>query len=130
MSAVASWCFRHRLLVITLWVTVLIGLGAMAQGVKSEYNNSLSMPGTGSTTAQQLLATAVPDEAGDSDTIVWQVSHGTVRDPVVQARMSALLQDVASMSEVAAVASPYAPHAEAQISRDGSIAFATVTFTR
>jgi len=41
------------------------------QAVKSDYNNSFSLPGTGSTTAQQLLAKAVPAQVGDSDTIVW-----------------------------------------------------------
>jgi RND superfamily putative drug exporter len=85
MSAIARWCFRHRFLVIATWVIVLIGLGALAQGVKSNYDNSFSLPGTGSTMAQQLLAKAVPAQAGDSDTILWQVSKGTVRDPAVTA---------------------------------------------
>ena len=83
MSAIARWCFRHRFAVIAAWVLVLVGLGALSQVVKSNYNNSFSLPGTGSTTAQQLLAKAIPAQAGDSDTIVWQVSHGTVRDPAV-----------------------------------------------
>src|SRR5580658_5931566 len=104
MSALARWCFRHRFAVIAAWVLVLVGLGALAQAVKSDYNNSFSLPGTDSTTAQQLLAKAVPAQAGDSDTIVWQVSHGTVRAPAIADRMSAMLRDVAGMPEVAAVA--------------------------
>ena len=56
MSALARWCFRHRLAVIAAWVLVLVGLGALSQAVKSDYNNSFSLPGTDSTTAQQLLA--------------------------------------------------------------------------
>ena len=93
MSAIARWCFRHRFAVIAAWVLVLVGLGALSQAVKSDYNNSFSLPGTGSTTAQQLLAKAVPARAGDSDTIVWQVSHGTVRDQAVTARMSGAQAD-------------------------------------
>jgi len=131
MSAIARWCFRHRLVVIATWVVVLIGLGALAQAIKSDYNNSFSLPGTGSTAAQQLLAKAVPTQAGDSDTIVWQVSNGTVREPAVMARMSAMLRNVATMPEVAAVASPYGPpHGGAQISLDGHIAYATVDFAK
>src|SRR5215469_10999597 len=103
MSAIGRWCFRHRFAVIAAWVLVLIGLGALSQAVKSNYNNSFSLPGTGSTTAQQLLAKAIPAQAGDSDTIVWQVSNGTVRDPAVIARMSSMLGRVATMPEVAAV---------------------------
>src|SRR5215469_6422074 len=124
------WCFHHRFAVIAAWVIALIGLGALSQAVKSNYNNSFSLPGTDSTTAQQLLAKAVPAQAGDSDTIVWQVNRGTVRDAAVMARMSAVLRRVATVPEVAAVVSPYGPRGGAQISRDGRIAYATVDFTK
>jgi putative drug exporter of the RND superfamily len=130
MSALAKWCYHHRFVVIATWVLVLVGLGVLAQAVKSDYNNSFSLPGTGSTTAQQLLARAVPAQAGDSDTIVWQVSHGTVRTPAVQARMTAVLRQVATMPEVTAVVSPYGPGGAAQVSRDGRTAYATVDFAK
>jgi RND superfamily putative drug exporter len=130
MSAIARWCFRHRLAVIAAWVLVLVGLGTLSQAVKSDYNNSFSLPGTGSTTAQQLLARAIPAQAGDSDTIVWQVSRGTVRDATVAARISGVLARIATMPEVTAVASPYGPRGAAQISRDGRIAYATVDFAK
>ena len=130
MPAIARWCFRHRFAAIAIWVLVLVGLGALSQAVKSDYNNSFSLPGTGSTTAQQLLGKAIPAQAGDSDTIVWQVSHGTVRDTTVTTRMSRALKQIATMPEIAAVVSPYGPHGAAQISRDGRTAYATVNFTK
>ena len=130
MSAIARWCFRHRFAVIAAWALVLVGLGALSQAVKSDYNNSFSLPGTGSTTAQQLLTKAIPSQAGDSDTIVWQVSHGTVRDAAVATRMSGVLEQIAAMPEVAAVVSPYGPHGAAQVSRDGRTAYATVNFAK
>ena len=130
MSAIARWCFRHRFAVIAAWVLVLVGLGALSQAVKSDYNNSFSLPGTGSTTAQQLLAKAIPAQAGDSDTVVWHVSHGTVRDATVSTRMNSVLKQIATMPEVASVTSPYGPHGAAQISRDGRTAYATVDFAR
>jgi RND superfamily putative drug exporter len=130
MSAIGRWCFRHRFAVIAAWVLVLVGLGALSQAVKSDYNNSFSLPGTDSTTAQQLLATTIPAQAGDADTIVWQVSHGTVRDAAVVTRMSNVLKQIAVMPEVAAVVSPYGPRATAQISRNGRTAYATVDFTK
>ncbi|HEY1319334.1 MAG TPA: MMPL family transporter, partial [Streptosporangiaceae bacterium] len=130
MSAIARWCFRHRFAVIAAWVLVLVGLGALSQAVKSDYNNSFSLPGTDSTTAQQLLATTIPAQAGDSDTIVWQVSHGTVRDAAVVTRMTRVLKQIAVMPEVTAVAGPYGPRGTAQISRDGRTAYATVDFAK
>ena len=130
MSAIGRWCFRHRFAVIAAWVLVLVGLGALSQAVKSDYNNSFALPGAGSTTAQQLLVKTIPAQAGDSDTIVWQVSRGTVRDAMVTTRMSGVLKRIAAMPEVAAVVSPYGPHGAAQISRDGRTAYATVDFAK
>jgi putative drug exporter of the RND superfamily len=130
MSAIGRWCFRHRLAVIAAWVLVLVGLGALSQAVKSDYNNSFSLPGTGSTTAQQLLAKTIPAQAGDPDTIVWQVSRGTVRDAAVTTRISSVLKQIMAMPEVVAVVSPYGPHGAAQISRDGRTAYATVDFAK
>src|SRR5215471_9154774 len=130
MSAFARWCFRHRFVVIAAWVVVLTGLAGLGQVVKSSYDNSFSLPGTGSDIAQQLLARAVPAQAGDSDRIVWQVSTGTVRDRAVVARMTGVLNRIATMPEVAAVVSPYGPHGAGQISRDSRIAYATVNFTK
>jgi RND superfamily putative drug exporter len=130
MSALARWCFRHRIVVFAAWVVVLAGLAVLGQAVKSNYDNSFSLPGTGSAMAQQLLAKADPAQAGDSDTIVWQVSTGTVRDRAVVARMTGVLNRIATMPEVAAVVSPYGPHEAGQISRDSRIAYATVSFTK
>ena len=80
--------------------------------------------------AQQLLATTIPAQAGDADTIVWQVSHGTVRDTTVASRMSSVLTQIAAMPEVTAVVSPYGPSGTAQVSRDGRTAYATVDFAK
>jgi RND superfamily putative drug exporter len=130
MSVIARWCFRHRLAVIAAWVLALIALTALAQAVKAEYSDSFSLPGTGSTTAQQLLASTVPAHSGDSDTIVWHVGTGTARDPAVMTRMSAALTRIATFPEVASVISPYGPGGTAQISRDGRTAYAVVNFTK
>src|SRR5215468_3147636 len=76
MSALAHWCYRHRFVVITAWIGLLIGLAVMSQAVKTSYDNSLTLPGTGSGSAQELLLRSAPARAGDSDQIVWQVRGG------------------------------------------------------
>src|SRR5580704_17237676 len=130
MSFIARWCFRHRFAVIAAWMLALIALTALAQVVKAEYDNSFSLPGTGSTTAQQLLASTVPAQSRDSDTIVWQAGTGTVRDSAVMTRMSAALTMIATFPEVASVISPYGPGGTAQISQDDRTAYAVVNFTK
>jgi RND superfamily putative drug exporter len=130
MSVIARWCFRHRFAVIAAWLLALIAATVLALAVKTEYNNSFSLPGTGSTTAQELLSKAFPAQSGDPDTIVWHVAAGTVHDPAVAARMTAALIRIATLPTVASVASPYDPGGAAQISRDGRTGYAVVTFTQ
>jgi putative drug exporter of the RND superfamily len=129
MPALARWCYQHRIVVITAWIGLLIGLAVMSHAVKTSYDNTLTLPGTGSGNAQELLLRSAPDHAGDSDQIVWKVSHGTVEDPAIEQRMSAMLARVSHLPEVASVASPYLPGADVQISADGRTAYATVNFT-
>src|SRR5215472_4292445 len=130
MSALARWCYQHRFVVITAWIGLLIGLAVISQAVKTSYDNSFTLPGTGSGNAQQLLLRSAPAQAGDSDQIVWQVSHGSVTDPAIEQRMSAMLARVSHLPEVASVTSPYLPGGKVQVSRDGRTAYATVNFTQ
>src|SRR5262249_33925900 len=130
MSVLARWCYQHRLVVIVAWLGLLAGLAGISNAVKTSTDNSFLFPGTESSTAIQLLPGTLPAQAGDSDTIVWHVDHGSVRDPAVRTRISAMLARVAHAPEVTAVASPYAPPpgsrgggsgpgGQAAISRDG-----------
>ena len=130
MSALARWCYQHRLVVITAWVGLLIGLTVMSQAVKASYDNSFALAGTGSGSAQELLQRSAPAQAGDSDQIVWQVSQGRVTDPGIEQRVSAMLARVSHLPEVASVASPYLPGGKVQVSQNGRTAYATVNFTK
>ena len=129
MSALARWCYQHRFVVITAWVGLLIGLTVMSQAVKASYDNSLTLSGTGSGSAQELLQRSAPARAGDSDQIVWQASQGSVTSPAIERRVSAMLARVSHLPQVASVASPYLPGGKVQVSTDGRTAYATVNFT-
>jgi RND superfamily putative drug exporter len=127
MSTLARWCRRHRLVVVVTWLVLLIGLGGLS---KSAYKDSFSLPNTDSTRAMNLLTSAFPAQAGDSDTVVWHVSSGSVRDGAVEQRMTQTLDTITHLPEVASVTGPYTPTGAARISADGKTAYATVTFTQ
>jgi RND superfamily putative drug exporter len=130
MSALARWCYQHRFVVIVAWVGLLIGLTFMSRAEKATYDNSFTLSGTGSGSAQALLQKSAPAESGDSDQIVWHVSQGSVTDPAVEQRMAAMLDQVAHLPSVTLVASPYQQGGKVQISPDGRTAFATVDFNK
>jgi RND superfamily putative drug exporter len=128
MAAMARWCFQRRAWVLIGWLALLAVLGVTGRAAGSAYSDSLTLPGTGSTTALTLLERAFPGHAGDQDTIVWRVSSGGVRAAAVRARIAAMLGQVADAPAVASVISPYSARGDAQVSRDGQIAYATVVF--
>ncbi|MFF9057507.1 MMPL family transporter [Streptomyces sp. NPDC014882] len=126
----ARWCYRHRLVVLLLWVGALCGLGFSASSAGTDYANVFSLPDTDSKKAYDLMEEAFPARAGDVDTVVWKVDEGSVRDAAVRARIQPALEEIAGMTGVGGVTGPYAgAGGAAQVSRDGRIAYAQVTFT-
>ncbi|MBQ1090225.1 MMPL family transporter [Streptomyces sp. B93] len=125
----ARWCFRHRLVVLVLWVGALFGLGFTASTAGTDYANVFSLPNTDSKKAYDLMEKAFPERAGDTDTVVWKTDDGSVRDGDVRSRIEPALDEIAGMDGVGEVASPYAgERGAAQISEDGRIAYAQITF--
>lgn len=128
MRTLAHWCFRHRYVVIALWLLAIVGFAALLQRADSAYTNTLSLPGAGSTEAHDLLDEGLPAEAGAIDSVVWHTDEGTVRDPAVRQRMSATLDTIAELPSVANVVSPYQPDGSGQISADGRTAYAQIGY--
>ncbi|MFI1534226.1 MMPL family transporter [Streptomyces anandii] len=126
----ARWCYRHRLVVLLLWVGALLGLGVTASAAGTDYANVFSLPDTDSKRAYDLMEKAFPARAGDTDTVVWKVEGGSVRDDAVRSRIQPALERISAMKGVGEVAGPYTgPRGAARISRDGRIAYAQITFT-
>jgi RND superfamily putative drug exporter len=124
----AHWCYRHRRLVLILWVAGFIAMGAISNGVGSAYANSFTLPATDSSRALKLLQAEFPTASGETDTIVWHVAKGRVTDPPVQARISPMLSKVSRLPHIKSVVSPYAAAGARQVSKDGTIAYANVVF--
>jgi RND superfamily putative drug exporter len=131
MKALATWCVRHRVVVLLLWLTALVGMTLISASVGTAYSNSFTLPNTESTQALSLLQSAAPSVAGDREQIVFHTTDGTkVTDPSVQATVETMLAKVSKVPHVSSITSPYGPGGATQISKDGTTAFATVSFDR
>jgi RND superfamily putative drug exporter len=126
MSTIARWSLAHRRAVIATWIVLLVVSFAVMRAVGSRFYNSVTLPGTDSQRASSLLHRAFPAVAGDADQIVFQARVGSVRTPAVRAAVAPVLARISRLPHVTGVVSPYV--ARDQISRDGTIAFATVRF--
>jgi putative drug exporter of the RND superfamily len=129
MLRLARWTTTHRKYVLIGWVALLIVVNLIARSAGTSYSNNFTLPNSDAQRASDLLEHSFPAQAGDRDTIVFAVESGSVLDPKVRARMSAMFTQVARLPHVAAVISPYGgASAGRSISADGKIAFATVVF--
>ena len=127
MVNIARWTMRHRRTVIVAWIVAAIGVLAVSSSVGKKTASSFTLPGTGSQQAVDLLQSHFPSQAGDADQIVFQAKTGKLTDSADRAAIAGTLKRVAVLPHVTSVVSPYAPGQRA-ISRDGTIAFATVNF--
>ncbi len=55
MRSLATWCFRHRKLVVVLWLVALLAATGLSRVAGTRYSNSFELPKTQSTEAIQLL---------------------------------------------------------------------------
>jgi putative drug exporter of the RND superfamily len=128
MLTLARWCSTHRRMVVSLWVIVLLGVGAAWQGVGSHYSSNFTLGRTGAQRAADLLKSRFPAQSGDVDQIVFKARTGRLTDASVRAVVAPMLADVARLPYVTGVISPFDPKAGARISKDGTIGFASVLF--
>ncbi|HKA98859.1 MAG TPA: MMPL family transporter [Streptosporangiaceae bacterium] len=120
----ASWSQRRRWWAVALWVIALALVSTAARAAGSAYHNDYSLPGTQSQQALDTLERHAPGQAGAAVQIVMQDPQG-MRAPGTKQRVTAMLGEVAHLPHVAGVHGPY--NGPGAISRDGMIAYATVT---
>ena len=130
MRRVARWCVTHRLAVIAAWLAVLVVTAFISSSTGSNYSHGQTLSGTQSATAQNLLKQASPAAAGDTEQIVFATHGGPVNSAATRAQIQPMLAQIARMPNVGSVTSPYTASGARQISQDGTVAFATVHFTK
>ena len=128
MKSLGRWCVGHRRIVLILWLVALVGFFALDRAAGNAFATKFQLPNTQSFAALNLLEKQFPAVSGSSDQIVVHATSGTVRDAPVMTRVQHMLKEVATLPHVRAVASPFSAAGAAQISRDDTVAFATVTF--
>ncbi len=128
MDKIARWCFRNKYIVIGLWIVVLVATTGATKQFGTKYADSFSLPNRGSTKALNLLSKVSSSESGEVDTVVWHVSSGTVYDRKNKAQINSLINKISSTPQVASVISPFSVMGARQISLNGKIAYAQVSW--
>jgi RND superfamily putative drug exporter len=127
---VARWSITHRRTALLTWLVLVVAALGLSGAAGTHWSNNSSLPGTDAQRATDLLKRDFTTQAGDIDQIVIHTRTGRVTDAAVKARITPMLAQVAKVSHVTGVSSPYAAGGADQISRDGRTAFATVHFDK
>ncbi|MGW0626570.1 MMPL family transporter [Streptomyces sp. NPDC002758] len=120
--------FRRRHFVALIWVALLTLAGVGAANAPAAGNTSFSIPGTEAQKAFDLLEQRFPGMSADGATarVVFKAPSGEkMTDAGNKATVKATVQELKDGSEVASVADPYTGHA---VSKDGTIAYASVKY--
>jgi len=121
MSFLANWTFKHRKLVVLLWLLLLGGITGVAQQVGSAYSDSFTLPKTESKTALDLLTKYAPAQKGDSIQIVYATKVGRLTSQEI----SPIEAKLSKLHHVSGIDSPFVGQNGA-ISKDGKIGFSTL----
>ena len=120
--------FRHRRIVLSVWIVLLAGLALGAAILSGPSTNNVTIPGTEAQRALDSLATQFPAASGGSGSIVIAAPAGrTVTDARGQAAIAAITAEARRLPDVAAV---LAPAQTGQVSRDKSVAATRVQFAK
>jgi putative drug exporter of the RND superfamily len=120
-------CSRHHWITIVLWVVAVAALSFGANAAGERTSDNLSLPGTGSTNAQNLLQDKLPQQAYGTNPIVLESSKGRLDKGDNAKAVKNTVSALKKAPHVTAAVSPLSKAGSAALSKDGKIAYISVT---
>jgi RND superfamily putative drug exporter len=128
LYAIGRFCSRHHWPTIAVWVIVAVVLVVVGQASGDKTNDNLTLPGTGSTRATELLEDNLPEQAYGSNPLAFESKAGPLTEPKYARAIEETAKRLAAMHEVNSAISPLSKEgAEAGLlSKDKTVAYIPV----
>src|SRR5215218_11179718 len=81
LYAIGRFSSRHHYPVIAAWIVLAVALLAISHSAGSKTSENLTLPGTDSTKATELLEDNLPEQAYGSNPLVMEATAGNLTDP-------------------------------------------------
>jgi RND superfamily putative drug exporter len=122
-------CARRRVVVLAAWLVVAVVLGVLAKQVGTETTDNVTLPGTDSQRATNVLEDHFGSAASSgTNPLVLAAPRGArLTEPRYAKAVERITQAYARDPGVVAVVDPLSPAGRAQLSRDGRIGFLSLT---
>src|SRR3954468_18034603 len=121
-------CARRPLIVIGVWCVMLVVIVGAVRVVGSVTSNDLSLPGTGSQDAKDLLQDQFPPQQNGANPIVFDIGSGKLTDSRYQKAIQDSVKAIAKQPHVYSVTNPLSSAGKTAglLSDDKQTAFAPV----
>jgi putative drug exporter of the RND superfamily len=123
------WSFRHRRLVASVWVGLLLLMGVGAATLSGQTSDNFKLSGVESTQAFDLIKARTPQASTDGATaqVVFQAPRGQT---IATAANKAAVKDALAVAKSEDVASMASPFTTGTVSKDGTVAYATISYSK
>jgi putative drug exporter of the RND superfamily len=125
LHKVGAFAARRAPWVLAAWVVIAIGLVVIANSAGRPENDNVTLPGTGSQSATDLLDKYLPEQANGSVPIVLESGTSLAEGQNKQA-VDDTVKSLSQNQYVQSVVSPFSEQGAADITKDGTIAYIAV----
>jgi RND superfamily putative drug exporter len=115
--------------VIAAWVVLAIALLAISHSAGSKTSENLTLPGTDSTIATELLEDDLPEQAYGSNPLVLEAPGGKLTEAKYAAAVAEVEKRLNSLGDVNSAVSPLSREGAAFLSKDKSIGYFPVVLS-
>jgi putative drug exporter of the RND superfamily len=129
LYAIGRFSSRHHYPVIVVWIVLAIALLAISASAGSKTSENLTLPGTDSTKATELLEDDLPEQAYGSNPLVIEAPQGKLTEAEYSAAMAETAKKLNSLEDVNSAVSPVSPQGANFLSKDQSIGYFPVVLS-
>jgi putative drug exporter of the RND superfamily len=119
-------CARFRFVVLGFWVVLVVGLAVAASQAGSQTTNNVTLPGTGSQSATDLLSARFPQQAYGTNPIVVATDSGKLTDSKYKQAIDSSVSALKKTPHVTAAVSPLSDAGAGALSKDKKIGYISV----
>src|SRR3977135_55671 len=102
----AQFCVRNRFAVLGVWAVLTVVLVGVSHQMGDNTNDNLSLPGTNSQRATDILGKSFPTQANGTSPIVLHAPSGKLTDSKYSSAVNTAAADLAKAPNVASVINP------------------------
>jgi uncharacterized membrane protein YdfJ with MMPL/SSD domain len=118
------FCARHPVWVLAVWLVIALAIVGVARYVGQETNDDLSLPGTDSQAATNLLSDKFPDQANGSVPIAFRAPPGAkLSDTKYKKPIKSVTKAYAKDPAVTQAIGPFSQQGDSQLNKKHTIGY-------